>query len=462
MSPKRRVVNLPARCILLALLSGLLLAACASGTPTPIVISEAQATQTAQPPAATLLPAQPEARLQLGTVAIAGLNPLAISDPATEVVQSLIYETLVGYDSSRALQPVLAASLPSSSADGLTWTVDLLPGVSLHDGTLLDGALVAAVLQACLDTPAQGQPSLALAAFRGLVAEVSAQEMRVTIRLRMPFAQFADLLAEPSLAISNGPGIGSGPFVVASSDAPGLALDRFSSYHGGAPSLAGVDVRIYADEPDPAVALAGALATGTLDVAIGEGLSVPAAFQAWAPLPSQAMLILDTRVAPFDQAAVREALDEVATPGVAAREALASAGLPDAFDVRIWNTQDPAVAEPLVAAAFAPLSAHAELIPAQADDVIQTLGAGLGLAGEQTLAAAGRPPAAFVVGGRTGWQQAFWLTLTHAEATGVLASGPVDSPAQAVVRDSVQGLAATAGGWPRVTAGTILAAGETP
>ena len=249
--------------------------------------------------------------MQLGAAAIAGLNPLAIPDPATEAVQSLIYETLVGYDAARTLQPVLAADLPTSSADGLTWTVDIHSGVSLHDGTLLDGALVAAALQACLDTPAQDEPSLALAAFRSLVAEITAQDLRVTFRLRMPFAQFPDLLAEQSLAISNGPRIGSGPFVVASSDGPGLALDRFSSYHGGVPSLAGVDVRLYADEPDPSVALAGALDAGTLDVAIGEGLDVPTAFQAWAALPMQTMLILDTRVAPFDQVAVREALDEV-------------------------------------------------------------------------------------------------------------------------------------------------------
>ena len=462
MSPKRRAVNMPACWTLLALLGGLWLAACTPATPTPIVISEAQATQTAQPPVATPLPAQPEARLQLGAAAIAGLNPLAIPDPATEAVQSLIYETLVGYDAARELQPVLAASLPTSSADGLTWTIDIQPDVSLHDGMLLDGALVAAALQACLDTPAQDDTSLALAALRSLVAEITAQDLRVTIRLRMPFAQFPDLLAEQSLAISNGPGIGSGPFMVTSSDAPGLALDRFSSYHGGVPSLAGVDVRLYADEPDPSAALADALNAGTLDVAIGEGLGVPAAFQAWAALPTQAMLILDTRVAPFDQAAVRDALGQVATPGAAAREALASAGLPDAFDVQVWNTQDPAVAESLVAAEFAPLAANAALVSARTDDVIQALGAGLGLAADQTSVAADGTPTAFVVGGREDWQQAFWLALAQAVAADVLASGPLDSPAQVVVRDSVQGLAMTSGGWPRLTAGTILAAGEMP
>ena len=89
---------------------------------------------------------------------------------------------------------------------------------------------------------------------------------------------------------------------------------------------------------------------------------MPTAFQAWAALPMQATLILDTRVAPFNRAAVREPLDEVATPGVAAREALASAGLPDAFDVRVWNTQELAVAEPLVAAEFASLAANAALV----------------------------------------------------------------------------------------------------
>jgi hypothetical protein len=468
MIPKRSAVRFSSRLMVVSLVGlALLLAACA-GTPTPIFISEAEATQTALPPTATLAPSLPEARLQFGAVAIAGLNPLAIPDPATEAVQGLIYESLVGYDAAGELQPVLVVDLPASSEDGLTWTVDVRPDVSLHDGTVLDGALVVDALQACLDYPEWADASLALDALRTLVTEVADEDMRVVFHLRTPFDGFPALLADQSLAISNGPGIGTGPFVVTSSDASGLALDGFSSYHDGAPSLAGIDIRLFNEESDPAGALAEALSAGTLDIAIGDGLGVSAGFQAWPSSPQEILLLLNTQVPPFDRAAVREALRQVATPGAAAREALASAGLPDAFDLLVWSTQDPAVAEPLLAAAFDHLAANAELITVQPGEVIQLLAGGLVPSNEPSSEETPEPPAAFIVAGRPGWQQAWWLVLMQAppeQAPGgespILASGPAVSPTQALVRASVGGLAATSGGWPRVTARTVIAPDET-
>ena len=147
------------------------------------------------------------------------------------------------------------------------------------------------------------------------------------------------------------------------------------------------------------------------------------------------MLILDTRIAPFDQAAVRDALGQVATPGAAAREALASAGLPDAFDVQVWNTQDPAVAElcwqPPSSRPWPPVRRWSR--PGRTTSS-RRLGPDWDWRRIRSPVAADETSTAFVVGGREDWPQAFWLALAQAVAADVLASGPLDSPAQVVVR----------------------------
>ena len=63
---------------------------------------------------------------------------------------------------------------------------------------------------------------------------------------------------------------------------------------------------------------------------------------------------------------------------------------------------------------------------------------------------------------REDWQQAWWLALAQRGAgeSTPLASGQAFSPFQAVVRDTVQGLDSTPGGWPRVTARTGITPGD--
>lgn len=52
-----------------------------------------------------------------------------------------VYERLVDYqrDSAEKLRPVLAAEMPTASADGKVYTIKVRPNVKFHDGTTLDG-----------------------------------------------------------------------------------------------------------------------------------------------------------------------------------------------------------------------------------------------------------------------------------------------------------------------------------
>ncbi len=64
------------------------------------------------------------------------LTPVA-TDEATSRVNALIYNALYRLDHRFAPQPDLAAGPPRVSEDGLTWTVELRPAVTFHDGTML-------------------------------------------------------------------------------------------------------------------------------------------------------------------------------------------------------------------------------------------------------------------------------------------------------------------------------------
>ena len=66
---------------------------------------------------------------------VAGLDAALVEDAASLLVTAQIYDTLVAYQPGGSFPvPGLAQSW-SVSADGLTWTFNLRPGVRFHDGT---------------------------------------------------------------------------------------------------------------------------------------------------------------------------------------------------------------------------------------------------------------------------------------------------------------------------------------
>ena len=104
-----------------------------------------------------------------------GLNPLAIPDPATEAVQSLIYETLVGYDAARDASAG-ARGRPANQQRG---RADLDDQSSSPTSACTMARCWMAHWSRRRSRPAwtrprKTTPSLALAALRSLVAEITA------------------------------------------------------------------------------------------------------------------------------------------------------------------------------------------------------------------------------------------------------------------------------------------------
>jgi ABC-type transport system substrate-binding protein len=72
-----------------------------------------------------------------------GLTP-ASRDPASELLATFLYESLLRLDDRLVPVPELASGEPAVSEDGLTWTVPLAQGVVFHDDSALTAADVVA------------------------------------------------------------------------------------------------------------------------------------------------------------------------------------------------------------------------------------------------------------------------------------------------------------------------------
>ena len=62
------------------------------------------------------------------------------------VIATISILRLTALDAERVPQPNLAAAAPVAAPDGLSWTVPLRPGVTFHDGSAFDAAVVPAVI----------------------------------------------------------------------------------------------------------------------------------------------------------------------------------------------------------------------------------------------------------------------------------------------------------------------------
>ncbi len=158
-----------------AVLAMVVMACSSSATPSPAPASAAPATQApaSQAPAsmapATVAPATvaPSATAAAGTpkdggtlvVALPGdmvlADPTLTSDSNSSYVQQNVIQSLVGLKPGTldTVIPVLAESLPTVSADGLTYTFKIRQGVTFHDGTPLDAAAVVYNYQRQKDMP---------------------------------------------------------------------------------------------------------------------------------------------------------------------------------------------------------------------------------------------------------------------------------------------------------------------
>jgi glutathione transport system substrate-binding protein len=252
------------------------------------------------------------------TEAPRGMDPANHTATLTGTVLAPMYEGLVRTFGG-APAPLLATGW-TQSADGLDWTFSLRPGVRFHDGAPMNAQAVVLSFKRLID------PQSALAAagkFRPVIASVRALDDRtVRFHLARPYADFLVLLGADQAAIVSPRAAragtlttvadGTGPFrFVAWRPNVSVTEERNRDYWGVAPSLRTIR---WLSSAEPSV-LNMALSNGMADVA---GPLSPVFASRVAKDPDLRMIhqpghaffwiALDTRLPPFDDPRVRQAL----------------------------------------------------------------------------------------------------------------------------------------------------------
>jgi peptide/nickel transport system substrate-binding protein len=166
----------------------------------------------------------------------------------------LMYDTLFELDEKLGVVKGLAAS-SEYSEDGKLFTVKLRDGVKFHDGEPLDSAAVKATFTRFLD-PKTGATT---ASNLGNVEEIRTPDPQtVEFVLKTADASLPYALAHYSASILSAKDAkqqnvtkpnGTGPFMFKRwAQGEALSLTANPNYWGGAPKLAGVDIRVLPDE----------------------------------------------------------------------------------------------------------------------------------------------------------------------------------------------------------------------
>ncbi|NET61391.1 MAG: peptide ABC transporter substrate-binding protein [Symploca sp. SIO2E6] len=265
-------------------------------------------------------------RLVVGTT----LKPRTI-DPAdayelaaNNILNSLCDRLYTYQSGTTELVPQLATELPQVSQDGLTYTIPLREGVVFHDGTPFNGEAMAFSLNRFIQNG--GKPSSLLV---DVVDSVEASgEYELTIKLKNTFSPFPSLLAYSGMcavspeAYEIGSGkfepkqfVGTGPYKLTEFSANAIKLDVFDDYWGEKPPNQGLNFQILTSS----VNLFNSFTTGAVDLAYHTfdpdqilSLQEKAAAKNWqvieAPSNNISYMILNTKLAPFDQLETRQAI----------------------------------------------------------------------------------------------------------------------------------------------------------
>jgi peptide/nickel transport system substrate-binding protein len=132
---------------LAAILVGLAVVGCASGTPS-LSPTTTEGTSTAAPPSVEASAAGPQSGGQVALSAFEDadtLDPTFSGTAGTRIVLTNLCQKLFDIDDSGAIVPQLAAEAPA--VDGLNMTIKLREGVKFNDGTPFDAAAVVKTLE---------------------------------------------------------------------------------------------------------------------------------------------------------------------------------------------------------------------------------------------------------------------------------------------------------------------------
>jgi ABC-type transport system substrate-binding protein len=158
-------------------------AACTTGaSPTP------QPTATA--PGATAVPAATSADFKFALDGEPTYFSPAATDLPTSWILSLLYNGMYRIDDSLAATPDLAAALPETSADGLTWTVKLRDDVKWSDGSSFSSADVKFTFDLALSKNCTFNPDTCSQIGDNVVSIDAPDATTVVLTLKQKFAPF--------------------------------------------------------------------------------------------------------------------------------------------------------------------------------------------------------------------------------------------------------------------------------
>src|SRR6059036_3131395 len=254
---------------------------------------------------------------------VTNLDPHKVPAFTSARVFELVYSYLMRLDENLGVQPDLAESVPTTSADGKTVTVKLRTGVKFHNGDPLTRADVKYTFDRILDT----KTAAVARSFFTDVDTISAPDPATVIfNLKNPNAALIAYMAHPNTGIvskkigeanadlsKKETAIGSGQFKLAEW-VPDNYM-RFEAnkdyYVSGQPLLAGVRINVIPDESS----LTAALRTKAADMAIVTDAKVAKTLRSETgvtldakPSLSYNLLFVNTKRPPLDNLKVRQAI----------------------------------------------------------------------------------------------------------------------------------------------------------
>ncbi len=172
----------------------------------------------------------------------AGFHPITGTNRTNLTLAGLTYEGLFALDQRFAVEQVLCDRY-TVSADGLTWTFTLRPGVTFSDSSPLTGAEVAASLE-------KARTSALYAARFAEIGAITAGEGTVTVALTRANGGLPALLDIPIVKETGGIPLGTGPYVLTGSGDE-LRLTASASWWRGEPlPLAEISLRAIQEADD--------------------------------------------------------------------------------------------------------------------------------------------------------------------------------------------------------------------
>ncbi|WP_375449849.1 ABC transporter substrate-binding protein [uncultured Devosia sp.] len=258
----------------------------------------------------------PEAVIEIGSL----YEPQNLDNTAgagqgiNEAFNGNVYEALFALTDAGTVENALASDY-SVSADGLTYTITLQPGVTFHSGDPLTAADVKASIERVTAEASKSSRKNSLKTIVGIetpddaTVVITLSEKSISLPYNLSYVWVVNDTAT-SLTDSED---GTGPYTLADwRRGSTLSLERNDAYWGDAPTNAGVTFNYFID----ATALNNALLTGAVDIITS--VQSPDALAQFADnadftvtdgqSTTKELLAFNDRVAPFDNVKVRKAI----------------------------------------------------------------------------------------------------------------------------------------------------------